>query len=123
MARKRILMVDDSNTMLMMNKLILAKEGYEILTAHDGREGVELARAERPDLILMDVVMPNLGGFDAVKELQESDSTRDIPVIMLTTRGEKENVTRGRDLGAAEYLTKPVNAVELLAKVKMHLGD
>jgi DNA-binding response OmpR family regulator len=123
MAKKRILMVDDSSTVLMINRLVLAKEGYEILTARDGREGVEVARAELPDLILMDVVMPNLGGFDAVEELRLIEATRAIPVIMLTTRGEEENFARGRDVGAAEYLTKPVNAIELLSKVKTHLGE
>jgi len=123
MAPKKILLVDDSDTVLMMNRLILSKEGYGILIAKDGQQAVDLAFKERPDLILMDVIMPNVGGFDAVRALREKAETKDIPVIMVTTRGEEENIRRGFDVGARDYVTKPVNGGELLAKIRACLGD
>jgi len=123
MAPKKILLVDDSDTVLMMNRLILSKEGYGILIAKDGQQAVDLAFKERPDLILMDVIMPNVGGFDAVRALREKAETKDIPVIMVTTRGEEENIRRGFDVGARDYVTKPVNGGELIAKIRACLGD
>jgi DNA-binding response OmpR family regulator len=123
MAAKRILLVDDSQTVLMINRLLLSKEGYTILTAKDGQQAIDLAAAEKPDLILMDVIMPNMGGFEAVRALREREETKGIPVIMVTTRGEEENVRRGFDSGATDYITKPVNSGDLLAKVRSILGE
>jgi DNA-binding response OmpR family regulator len=118
MAPKRILLVDDSETVLMMNKLILSKEGYAILVAKDGQQALDVAFSDRPDLILMDVVMPHVNGFEALRALRGRDETKDIPVIMVTTRGESENIRCGFEVGATAYVTKPINAVELLTKIR-----
>jgi DNA-binding response OmpR family regulator len=123
MDRKKILLVDDSSTVLLMEKMILSKSEYDVVTARDGIEGVDKARAERPDLILMDVVMPRMDGFEAVRKLREDDATRAIPVIMVTTRGELQSVETGYASGCSDYVTKPINGLELLTKVRSCLGQ
>ena len=120
---KKILLVDDSNTVLMMERMILSAERYEIATAKNGLEAVDRARRDRPDLILLDVVMPQLDGFGALSILRQDASTRDIPVIMVTTRSEAASMEAGFSRGCNDYVTKPVNSAELLAKVRSLLGD
>ena len=120
---KKILLVDDSRTILMMERMVLAREPYTLLTAGDGLEAVEKAAAEHPDAILMDVVMPRMDGFDAVRELRRREDTRSIPVIMVTTRGEAENVEAAFASGCSDYVTKPIDAAELLAKLRSLLGE
>jgi len=121
--RKKILLVDDASTILMMEKMILAKGGYELVTAKDGQEAVERAAVERPDLILMDVMMPKMTGFEACARLRQSDVTRSTPIILVTTRGEEVNVEKGYQSGCTDYVTKPINGVELMSKVKTYLGE
>ncbi len=123
MMRKKILLVDDAETILMMERMILGKVGYELLTAKDGQEAVAKAVAERPDLILMDVVMPKMDGFEACRQLRGRDTTRAIPIIMVTTRGEAPNVESAFQSGCDDYITKPINGLEVLAKVKSALGE
>ncbi|HVI92473.1 MAG TPA: response regulator [Anaeromyxobacter sp.] len=123
MVRKKILLVDDSSTVLLMERMILSKSQYDVVTAKDGVEGVEKAVAEKPDLILMDVVMPRMDGFEACRKLREQDDTKAIPVIMVTTRGELASVETGYAAGCNEYVTKPINGLELLAKVRSCLGQ
>ena len=121
--KKKILLVDDSRTSLFMEQMILKKEPYDIITAGDGLEAVEKAEKEHPDLILMDVVMPRMTGFEALRELRGRESTRGIPIIMVTTRGEGPNVETGYQSGCNDYLTKPIDAVALLAKIHDYLGE
>ena len=123
MDRKKILLVDDSSTVLLMEKMILSKSEYDVVTARDGVEGVEKAKNERHDLILMDVVMPRMDGFEAVRKLREDDTTKAIPVIMVTTRGELQSVETGYASGCSDYVTKPINGLELLTKVRSCLGQ
>jgi DNA-binding response OmpR family regulator len=123
MARKKILIVDDSETSLMMSRMILSKASYDIVVAKDGQEGVEKAVAEMPDLILLDVVMPRMNGFEACAQIRARELTKSIPVIIVTTRGEEANVETGFTAGCNDYITKPVNGLELLSKVRSLLGD
>jgi CheY-like chemotaxis protein len=122
MGKKKILVVDDSRTALFMVTTILRKERYELVTASDGEQALEVATAERPDLILMDVIMPRKTGFEACRELKRREDTKAIPVILVTTRGEGENVEAGFQSGCNDYVTKPINAQELLTKVRDHMG-
>ncbi len=122
MSKKKILVVDDSRTALFMVTTILRKERYELVTASDGEQALEVAAAERPDLILMDVIMPRKTGFEACRELKRREDTKLIPVILVTTRGEGENVEAGFQSGCNDYVTKPINAQELLTKVRDHMG-
>ena len=121
--RKVLLLVDDSKTILLMERMILGGGAYELITALDGEEAVEKARAELPDLILMDVVMPRMNGFEACRRIRSGEATSDIPVIMVTTRGEIESVEAGYESGCADYVIKPIDAQELLAKVQSYLGE
>jgi CheY-like chemotaxis protein len=121
--RKKILVVDDSKTTLFMEQMILRKTPYEIVTAMDGQEALTKAVAERPDLILMDVVMPRMTGFEACRAIRERAETCHIPVILVTTRGEAQNVETGFASGCSDYVTKPIDSVELLAKVRNYVGD
>jgi CheY-like chemotaxis protein len=121
-ARRKVLLVDDSSTVLFMERALLSRS-YEVVSARDGREGIEKALAEKPDLILMDVVMPRMNGLEAVRHLRSEPETRNIPVIMVSTRGELRSVESGYEAGCNEYVTKPFSGVELLAKVRSCLGD
>ncbi|MCU7852549.1 MAG: response regulator [Candidatus Thiodiazotropha sp. (ex Monitilora ramsayi)] len=118
-----ILVVDDSPTEVHIFKKILEKQGYSIVVAKDGREGVDMAKETHPDLILMDVVMPVLNGFQATRQLKNNEETADIPVIMVTTKDQKTDINWGMRQGANEYLVKPVAPAELLYKIKALLNE
>jgi CheY-like chemotaxis protein len=122
-AMKRILLADDSQTALTMHRMILGGAGYELLTAQDGQEAVDVATAEHPDLILMDVVMPRKTGFEAVRALRKQEATRTIPVIMVTTRAEEKIIEVCFQCGCNDYINKPVDGAVLLAKVRSILGN
>jgi CheY-like chemotaxis protein len=121
---KKILVVDDSKTALMMEREILARRtNYECVTANDGQEAVEMAQQERPDLILMDVVMPRMNGFEACKIMRQHPNTREIPIVLVTTRGEESYMEAGFQSGCNDYITKPVNGTELVALLQSYLGE
>ena len=120
---KKILLVDDSSTVLMLERMILSQGRYELSTARDGVEGVQRARADRPDLILLDVVMPQMNGLDALAAIRADQTTQHIPVIMVTTRSEVDCMESGFARGCNDYVTKPVDSAELLAKVRNLLGE
>ncbi|WP_313241762.1 twitching motility response regulator PilH [Stenotrophomonas sp.] len=109
----RILIVDDSPSQLLGIQRIVEKLGHEILTATDGAAGVEAAKAELPDLVLMDVVMPNLNGFQATRTLARDEATRHIPVILVTTKDQDTDRMWGMRQGAKAYITKPFSEDEL----------
>lgn len=123
MKRKKILVVDDSSTVLMMEKMILAKAQYEIITASNGEEACQKAASDRPDAILMDVVMPKMNGFEAVRKIRQVEHLHATPIIMVTTRSEMENVEEGFSSGCNDYVTKPVNGTELVAKLRSLVGE
>ncbi|WNG33815.1 response regulator [Archangium minus] len=123
MTRKKILLVDDSNTVLLMHRMMLSGGSYELLIARNGVEAVDLALRERPDLIFMDVVMPQMDGLQACKRIRESPELQATPIIMVTTRGEPHNVQAGYASGCTEYITKPFDKSELMQKLRNHLGE
>jgi twitching motility two-component system response regulator PilH len=118
----RILIVDDSPSQLMGIQRIVEKLGHETLTAEDGAAGVEVAKAHLPDLILMDVVMPNLNGFQATRTLSRDGSTRDIPVVLVTTKDQDTDRMWGMRQGARAYLTKPFSEADLSEVIGRLLG-
>jgi len=120
--RKKILLVDDSKTALMLERMILKDEPYDLVVAMDGEQAVATALAENPDLILMDVVMPKMNGFEAVERLRAEQALQTTPIIMVTTRSESENVERGYLSGCTDYVTKPIDGVELITKIRNYLG-
>ena len=117
MAGERILAVDDSATVLEMIKSVLVADGYDVITASDGAEGLETARRERPDLILLDVMLPKLAGYRVCRLLKFDQNYRAIPIVMLTAKVEDAAVATGMRTGADQYLTKPVEPDTLLAAV------
>jgi DNA-binding response OmpR family regulator len=119
--RKTVLLADDSNTILMMEKMLLARENYNLVIAKDGQEAYDMALSEKPNLIVLDVVMPKLTGFEVCQKLRQQEQTRTTPILLMTTRGEEENVKKGYEAGCNDYLTKPINAAEFLAKLRLHL--
>ena len=118
---KTLLLVDDEPANLQVLRNILS-DHYRLLFARDGERALELARQERPDLILLDVMMPGLSGYDVCQVLKQHDSTAGIPVIFVTALAAAEDEARGFDLGAVDYITKPVSAPIVRARVKNHLS-
>ena len=123
MSKKKILLVDDSTTMLLMERMVLGNGGYQLLTARDGEEAVRTALSDTPDLILLDVVMPRMDGFEVCRKLRSHDRTRQTPIIMVTTRGEESHVEEGFRSGCNDFVIKPINGLELLTKIKNLLGE
>ena len=119
--KAKVLIVDDDAFLSGIYATKLDIEGFEVVAARDGEEGVKAAMKEMPDLILMDVLMPKLDGFEALKKIKEDPVTKNIPVIMLTNLGQKEDVEKGLQLGAVDYLIKahfvPAEAVDKIKKV------
>lgn len=118
----RILIVDDSPSQLMGIRRIVEKLGHQAITAEDGADGVEKAKAELPDLILMDVVMPNLNGFQATRAITRESTTGHIPVILVTTKDQDTDRVWGMRQGAKAYLTKPFSENELSEVISRHIG-
>ena len=113
----KILVVDDSPTERHVLVELLTRKGYQVLTAESGEEGIEKAKSEQPDLVLMDVVMPGLNGYQATRTLTRDDATKHIPVIVCTSKGQKTDKIWGLRQGAQNYMVKPINPEELLAKI------
>jgi twitching motility two-component system response regulator PilH len=114
---KTVLVVDDSATERFFLTDILRKNGYGVLAATNAEEGLAIAKREKPDLILMDVVMPGLNGFQATRMLSRDADTKDIPVIICTSKGQDTDRIWGLRQGAVEYLVKPIEAEKLIAKI------
>ena len=113
----KVMVVDDSPTERHFLSEILTKQGYQVIMAESGEEAMEKAKAHKPDLILMDVVMPGLNGFQATRAITKDDATKHIPVIMCTSKGQETDKVWGMRQGARDYLVKPVNQDELLRKI------
>lgn len=118
---KRILVIEDEPEMLRNMVTLLSMEGFQTHQAANGRLGVEVAKRELPDLVLCDVMMPELDGHGVLEQLRADESTRGLPFIFLTARGERSDIRTGMNLGADDYLTKPVDADELLTAIRARL--
>jgi class 3 adenylate cyclase len=116
-----VLVVDDSEEIRSLLQLFLTDAGYDVRLAEDGIEALASVAENPPDLVLLDIEMPNMDGFEACARLQADEKTRDIPIIFLTSLSSLEHIARGFDLGAVDYVTKPFSEAELLARVKTHL--
>jgi twitching motility two-component system response regulator PilH len=117
----KVLIVDDSQTETKRFTQFLDKHGHEVITADSGERGIEVAKAELPDLILMDVVMPGLNGFQATRRLTRDPSTKHIPIIIVTTKDQETDKVWGRRQGASAYLSKPVPEDLLMETIRQAL--
>lgn len=120
--KKRILIVDDERDLVETITFRLEASGYEVLAAYDGQDGLEKARGEKPDLILLDVMMPKMDGYQVCRMLKFDDEFKNIPIIMLTARGQNQDKRTGTDVGADCYITKPFDSKMLLEEIKKHLS-
>lgn len=117
----RILIIDDSKLILHVAKTILSKQGHQVLLAEDGKTGLQEAAMEHPDLILLDLILPGMDGYQVCQQIKKAAITSDIPVIMLTSKSEPSDKVRGLEMGASDYVTKPFDEGELMARVNIHL--
>ena len=115
--KKKILIVDDEPNISKLVAFILEKHGFDILHAFVGQEGIEMAKTEKPDMIILDVMMPNMDGFEVAKILTSMEETKHIPIIMLSSAAQFKDKAKGIESGAMDYITKPFDKDELIAKV------
>ncbi len=118
----RILIVDDSPTETFRFREILTKHGFEVIEASNGADGVTMAQAEQPDLVLMDVVMPGVNGFQATREISRGENTKHIPVVIVSTKDQATDRVWGKRQRARDYLTKPIEESQLIDVIKQHLN-
>ena len=120
--KKRILLIEDETDLVELYKLKLEEAGYELKTATKGYEGLELAKKEEPQLILLDIILPQMDGFAVLKELKSDKATQHIPIILLTNLGQKTDIEKGQKLGADDYLVKAnLTPTQIIAKIKSYL--
>ncbi len=118
MTKKKILAVDDEGDILELVQFNLIKEGYQILCAQSGNEALKLANSHLPDLILLDLMLPDIDGLEITKILKGDPKTQDIPIVMLTAKGEEADIVTGLELGADDYITKPFSPRVLIARIR-----
>ena len=119
---KRVLICDDDAAILRVIEVNLQVEGYEVLLAHHGEEALEVAAAEHPDLIILDIMMPRLDGYQTCERLKASDDTKDIPVIFLSAKAQQSDIDKGLAYGVVDYVTKPFDPNDLIEAVERQIG-
>jgi CheY-like chemotaxis protein len=122
MAAKRILICDDDPVILRLLQVNLELEGYDVLQAHHGEEALEIAGAEHPDLIILDIMMPRLDGYQTAERLKADDATKEIPIVFVSAKAQQSDIDKGKSYGVAEYLTKPFDPTDLLEIVERLVG-
>jgi len=119
----KVLIVEDDSTTVQLIEFLLKKNDFEVLIAHDGLEALQMCKRDKPDLILMDVMMPKMDGIEAIEKLQQDETTQDIPIVILSALGQEMDVMRGLQAGASGYIVKPFSPKELLEEVKAKLRN
>lgn len=120
---KKIMVVDDEPYIARVIKFKLEQEGYNVISANDGQTGLQRIREEKPDLVLLDVMMPGLSGYDVCQQLKQDPALAGIPVVILTAKGQERDREQGLNLGASDYITKPFSPNRLLELVKNMIGE
>ena len=121
--QQRILLVDDHQTVFRLLEAIVRIKGYELIYAESGQQGIVMARQEQPDMILLDVMMPDIDGFKVCQYLKENADTKDIPIMFLTARGAEGDLEMGRKAGADGFMTKPFQTIEVLKQIERLLAE
>ncbi len=120
--KPKILVVDDEEITTELAKKFLERHGFDVVCAFDGEAALELAHSESPDLILLDVMLPKLDGFEVCEQLKSEDSFKSVPILMFTAKGLSKDIERGKEVGADEYIVKPFSGRALVATIRKHLG-
>jgi twitching motility two-component system response regulator PilG len=120
---KKVLLVDDTETIILFEKMLLTGEGFDIRCAYNGRDALESVADDPPDLILLDLIMPKMDGYEVCSRLKNDPDTAGIPIIVVSTRSSEESVERCISVGADYYIFKPINKLELLDKISLALED
>ena len=118
----KILIIDDDKALQMMLKTVLASNGFEVVSTFSGEEGLTLAKSEKPDFIILDVIMPGIKGREVCRRLKADPETKEVPVLFLTSKDSEDDVTAELQAGAVGHVTKPVNSMSLVRKIKHILG-
>lgn len=121
--KKKILLVEDEKNIILGVSICLRSAGLDVAVAEDGADALRKLETDKPDLVLLDLVMPKLNGLDALLAMKANEATRDIPVIVLSARAQEEDIQRAMELGAADYMAKPFRPEELLAVIRKVLED
>lgn len=121
--KKRVLVCDDDPVILRLLEVNLELEGYDVLSATNGLEAVEVATAEDPDLVILDIMMPRMDGYEACERIKANDKTKDTPIIFLSAKAQLADIDRGTVSGVSEYLTKPFDPAELAAVIERLVRD
>ena len=119
----KILVAEDEPSLYKLLEFRLNSLGHEILLATDGKQALAMVKSDRPDLVLLDVMMPVMGGFQVLRKLKEDDDTSSIPVIMLSAKGQEKDIVTGLEYGAFDYITKPFSFPELIARIDRALAS
>ncbi len=119
---KKIVLAEDEPQIARLIEFKLKKEGYSVTRKENGEEAIKAIKEDKPDLILLDIMMPVMGGYEVLRRLKEDEDLKSVPVIMLTARAQEKDVVKGIAMGAEDYITKPFHPAELLARVKRILG-
>lgn len=117
----KILLVEDEKNIILAVKMCLKKEGYDVVVVEDGVSAIDKAFDEKPELILLDILIPKMNGFLVCEALRDEDETKEIPIVMLSAKAEEADIQRAMQLGANDYLVKPFKPQELLAKIKENI--
>lgn len=118
MAKQTILVVDDETDLLDLIEYNLKKEGFAVLRAEDGEEGIKVAKEHKPDLVLLDIMMPKMDGLETVKIMRQDDALKAIPIIFLTARSDEKTEVEGLNSGGDDYITKPISTTKLISRIK-----
>ena len=119
---RKIVLAEDEPQIARLIEFKLKKEGYSVISKENGEEALKAIKMDKPDLILLDIMMPVMGGYEVLRRLKEDENLKSVPVIMLTARAQEKDVVKGIDMGAEDYITKPFHPAELLVRVKRILG-
>lgn len=121
--KKKIVLIDDNTSFVDVLSRFLVVKKFEVFTAYNGTEGMKIVSKHMPDLILLDIMMPGLSGYEVCAKLKQVEKTKQIPIIFLTARSRPEDIKKGFELGAAHYITKPFNYPELIEGIKKVIGE
>ncbi|MEW6685142.1 MAG: response regulator [Candidatus Edwardsbacteria bacterium] len=120
---KKVLVVDDEPYIARVIRFKLEQEGFTVISAGNGLEGLQRMKEEKPDLVILDVMMPGMDGFEVYRQMKEEEELKKIPVIILTAKGQEVDRQKGLELGAADYITKPFSPTKLLQQIKTIVGE